>query len=347
MKVGDRFISFVELQDAVDKYSSESFVQFCIHTSSKLENRPDFHNTHLSLAPKELVYYFVKYVCVKSGKYISKAKLRQTKTLKQGCEAGFRVKLSKCSKFLEVVAINHNHNHSTTELEFKAMSKQRNKIGDEMEALCKVGMDLKSNRQALIHKIRSETGRMITPQDIHNLINKTKTSTASLTDDLQFLETEFNCQVTKNIDSDNNLLGVFFQDEIMRKSFEKYPEVVCIDGTYCLISSKATTLIFLIIDGNGKSIIVGIALLITESQLMMAVEQFTLLNKNFQFTKIVMSDKCQTERNSISTYFPTAKRIICLFHTMQIFKRTISRANFQSISMDDLTKAYDMIRILV
>ena len=76
------------------------------------------------------------------------------------------------------------------------------------------------------------------------------------------------------------------------------------------------------------------------------MEQFTSLNLNSCKTKIVMSDKDQTERNSISTYFSQAKKIICLFHTMQIFKRTITKSHF-SLSDEVILENFDLIKNLV
>ena len=36
----------------------------------------------------------------------------------------------------------------------------------------------------------------------------------------------------------NMLLGIFFQDEEMKKMFSLYPELVCIDATYKLLEDK-------------------------------------------------------------------------------------------------------------
>ena len=106
MKIRVKFSTFVELKSAIENYSKEQQQQFFIHSCCKLETRSKLSNSsNILSAPPELQYYFVKYMCVKSGNYKSSAKVRKTHTLRQGCEAGFRVKLSKCFKFLEVVAI--------------------------------------------------------------------------------------------------------------------------------------------------------------------------------------------------------------------------------------------------
>ena len=38
------------------------------------------------------------------------------------------------------------------------------------------------------------------------------------------------------VDNDNVLQGIFFQDHEMRQCFSSYPELVCVDATYKLLS---------------------------------------------------------------------------------------------------------------
>ena len=52
----------------------------------------------------------------------------------------------------------------------------------------------------------------------------------------------------------NMLLGIFFQDEEMKKMFSSYPELVCVDATYKLLELHFLVYIMLVEDGNGLSV---------------------------------------------------------------------------------------------
>lgn len=66
-------------------------------------------------------------------------------------------------------------------------------------------------------------------------------------------------KIKVSVDENNQLIGIFFQDERMARIFEKYPEVVIFDATYRLNNRRMPLFIMLAIDGlvKVKSFVIG------------------------------------------------------------------------------------------
>lgn len=100
-----------------------------------------------------------------------------------------------------------------------------------------------------------------------------------------------------------------------------YPEIIFIDGTYCLVDLRFATYIIMIEDGNGLSEIVAVCLIAEENEESLNFFINTFKNRNcaWERVQVVMSDKDRTERSVFSKSFPNAKLMTCLFHVFQIF----------------------------
>ena len=120
-------------------------------------------------------------------------------------------------------------------------------------------------------------------------------------------------------DDQNTFTGLFFQDGIMKAVFAAYPEVLLVDATYKLNELRMSVYLFLVIDSNGQSEIIGvfITLLETAGSIQKMVSSFKLHNSDWNLTKVVMSDKDFTERTVFLIEFPQASLLICLFHTLR------------------------------
>lgn len=59
-------------------------------------------------------------------------------------------------------------------------------------------------------------------------------------------------------DENNELVGIFFQDQRMQLIFEKFPEVMLADAAYKRNNRRMPIFLQLIIDGNGVTEIVAI-----------------------------------------------------------------------------------------
>ena len=65
----------------------------------------------------------------------------------------------------------------------------------------------------------------------------------------------FNTGTTVEIlcDEDKNLVGIIFQDGIMKSTFAAFPEVLLIDATYKLTDLRIPVYLMMVVDGNGQS----------------------------------------------------------------------------------------------
>ena len=108
--------------------------------------------------------------------------------------------------------------------------------------------------------------------------------------------------------------------------FDKFPELLMIDATYKLTELRTLLYVLLVVDGSGNSKIVAIYLTVEESEpsIQDLAETFKKHNPSWRSTKVIITDKDMTERNVFSKEFPDAVMYLCLFHTLQTFKREFS-----------------------
>ncbi|OXU17032.1 hypothetical protein TSAR_001789 [Trichomalopsis sarcophagae] len=104
-------------------------------------------------------------------------------------------------------------------------------------------------------------------------------------------------------------------------------------------------LIFLVEDGNFLTEIVGVGIVRREDQdtmdwIMSSFKKHH--HNNFQIIKYFMSDKNQTQRQAVKKICPNIVLLICLYHTIQIWKRQLSKMNLSSkqkeFYLDELKK---------
>ena len=128
------------------------------------------------------------------------------------------------------------------------------------------------------------------------------------------------------VNRDNDLHGIFFQDEGMKQAFAAYPELLCVDATYKLLELRLPLYIMFAEDGNGQSKIVCAFLLLeeTEASLSTVVSVFKEQNPAWESVHVLMTDKDITEREVLASSFPGAELLICLYHTIRSFRREIS-----------------------
>lgn len=117
----------------------------------------------------------------------------------------------------------------------------------------------------------------------------------------------------------------------MKCIYAAFPEVVFVDATYKLNNLRMPMYVFLAVDGNGQSEIIGIFItsLETEEAITKMVQAFKSSNSCWAMTKVVMTDKDFTERTVFRKEFPKSSLLICLFHTLRSFRREITCEKLQ------------------
>lgn len=147
------------------------------------------------------------------------------------------------------------------------------------------------------------------------------------------------------IDDEKNFNGLFYQDEEMRLIFDAFPEILLIDATYKLNNLRLPLYVMLAIDGNGESEIIGLMLLADEQAdtFRSVIRLFKKHNSAWEQINCVMADKDMTERKVIKEEIPQAGLLICLFHTMRLFKREITTEKM-GISADERLQVLEIIQ---
>lgn len=113
----------------------------------------------------------------------------------------------------------------------------------------------------------------------------------------------------------------------MRAAMSAWPEIVFVNGTYSLVNLDLTLMVLLVEDGNGRSEVVGSALIDTEDAetLQWFVDCFQKDNlKAASKIKCFMTDKDMIERSVFEKTFPAVEMYLCLFHTLKTFRRVVT-----------------------
>ena len=111
----------------------------------------------------------------------------------------------------------------------------------------------------------------------------------------------------------------------MKRCLKNYPEILFLDATYKLLKIRLPVYLFLVEDSVGESEVVGVAILVEETEEIVRWMLQYLKDRNPEFSpRVVMADKDFNERAIIKELFPSATVLICLFHSLRSFKREIS-----------------------
>lgn len=85
----------------------------------------------------------------------------------------------------------------------------------------------------------------------------------------------------------NDLVGVFFQDERMAHFYDKYPEIIFFDATHKLNNLDMPLFIQLCVDDNGETEIISLYVCTSESRegVGSMIDEFKRLNPSYIKTK--------------------------------------------------------------
>ena len=305
--VGERFSSLAALEAKLEQAQHENSMQLWKRDSRTIAaavkkgiKRP---------MKEELGVYSMKICCCHGGKKFKSGGTgqRKSKTLKNDCPYSVNIMVSADGNNLEVTDIVDEHNHEIHPSLFAHYARQR-KLSEEKKAEVRNLLSLDCNKKVLQQKLMVETNQVILLKDIHNIGTASKKGMTrnDLTEFVRILREEHKCDVGICVGEGNALKGIVFQDEAMKKVFDAYPEIVCIDATYKLTELRIPVYITLAEDGMGMSEITAISLLISEEAetLHWLLEWFKSNNPGWSRTRVFMADKDMTERH-----------VICLLYT--------------------------------
>lgn len=326
LHVGDKFDSFKSFNEKLEEYKKKVYSDFWIRDCRTLKNHAKkYPNSCAATADSKLMYYYVRFACIKGGRaYTPRNKLRKTFTFRQDCKSGFFLKLTACGKYLEIKELCEEHSHTVSEALFRSLPQQRLKIPEKLKLQSKDLLNARGNKKIVQNKIIQESGCYVTLKDLTNL-NRKPESKKKFDECVDILKNIYNCDVQILLEEDH-LKCLYFQDVEMKRIFASYPEMIFVDGTYCLHESRAATYIIMVENSEGHGEVVCVGILMDESQenIEWFVQTFKNLNPLTAKTNVIMSDKDSKERQVFKKLFPNASLQICLFHTLQIFNREVS-----------------------
>ena len=217
------------------------------------------------------------------------------------------------------------HSHILNKNIYEHLSRQR-VLPEDLALEVKESITLKANNKKLLQqKMQTATGKKVTLKDLSNLRQKTNQgiSKNDISDIVAYLNQKEGSKVDVMIDSENNFKGIFYQNQYMKKIYERYPEILLVDATYELLGLRLPVHLLLVIDGDGLSEIAVLFILADElkSTVENIVKVFQKHNELWTETKFVMSDKDFVEREAFSKCFANASLLICLYHTLRSFRR--------------------------
>lgn len=146
-------------------------------------------------------------------------------------------------------------------------------------------------------------------------------------------------------DEDNQLVGLFYQDEDMRNGFKNYPEIVFVDAIYKTNDRRLPLYFICVEDLNGYTEVAGFFRCVSEDEdtIRSPFNRFVVHSgsEHILRTSAVMTEEDFTERKVVREIFSTTNFYIRLFHVLRTFKRNHTGENVYNTSSQnrDLGKA--------
>lgn len=134
--------------------------------------------------------------------------------------------------------------------------------------MIEVGANKQKLKRHLIEKRGPDTPTVLL-KSLHNLQTNIRKVSNHQTDFENLLEEMAkipNATIKVAVDNNNEILGIYFQDQRMAKLYAMYPEVIIVDATYKLNNRRMPLFLMLVIDGNGESKLACFWILKSESR---------------------------------------------------------------------------------
>jgi len=144
-------------------------------------------------------------------------------------------------------------------------------------------------------------------------------------------------------DFNGNVRCISFQTREMRNSFDAYPELILVDAMHKL--NYLHIYVLENVDGDSHSEIICFWIMETPDfdTISFLTEKFKERNTKWPDIKVVMADKDMIERRVLIQKLPNASVLICLFHSMRIFKREV-KAEVMGVLVDERNLAIQLFK---
>ena len=357
LEVGESFPSEKEFTELHNKFASNNYFRTSIELSRNFKpHEVSQHNVDLTKFPrKELEIICVHYGTPKNNKN-NKNIRTNVSSIKVNCTYKIRLAYKWKLKKLVITSYNDKHcNHVLTKEAFQMLSKSRQLNEEELKLYfddyyenLKVPLPLLKNR------IYEDIDKVVTTKDILNIKMKRRTGKSDLQlamDELKKAkDNDPGCSLIYGKlennpgDDDTTKLGYwYFQSSQMKIAFEKFSDVLLVDGTYKLDCYDYVLYPFNVITSHGKTITIAF-IMVSDSTLFTIQNAFEVFYKeNMEHAgkvQFVMTDKCRHEIKCLQNYFKNAHFLLCQWHAKNSLIDHI-----KNIKLDTKEQAYKQVLI--
>ena len=200
----------------------------------------------------------------------------------------------------------------------------------EVRDIVALGPKLKLVRQYILRQF----GKRVILKDLQNIRTKAKLQAKGSFNEAQITVNRLEEELQRDkgskggviVNEANELSILYYASSHLVCLYEKFPEVVMIDGTYNVNASRMPLYSFMIEDGNGHGRTIFYAATTDKGtqHLGAIVQAFKQCHPSYTNTKVFIIDKDFTEITVLKEEFPDTTILFCQFHVIKCFYKAVS-----------------------
>ena len=212
----------------------------------------------------------------------------------------------------------------------------------EIEGVLKLG----ANKKLVKQQIQKKFGKVTTLKDIQNIRDRVKRNEQHGCKDAQIVLDKLSEALSGDpqasggvvVDHEDNLSILYYRSGLMSELFNKFPEIVLVDGTYNVNKAGMPLYSFMVEDGFGGGRVAFYAAILEESAevLETVVQAFKEANPASNHIQVIVIDKDFTEHKVLSEAFPQEKILFCQFHVIKYFNKKVSDCDIPKSDREEL-----------
>ena len=355
--VGKKFNSFDEVMAVIDrlKASNHPLRVFNSQTVDECNKRRAKCKQPLEPIDKKWRYTYYSVRCVHYGqaRHRSKGVRPNQRHLALNCPVKLTISYDRAAGCLVLRECMFDHNHRIgCEIIQQYASSRRLSLKEQHKV--NEMLSLRPNNKQLKDHIHSKYKKLVTLKDIQNMKAKMREATKDgrrdeqmLFDSLEtLLKEDVHAKGGVTVNEDNQLSIVHFQSGQMSELFNKFPEILLVDGTYNVNRLGMPLYCFMIEDGfgNGRNVFYAATAEEDSTHLQRIIQSFKASNPSWPNVCVIVIDKDFTELQALQLEFPQASVLYCQFHVIKCFFKQLTDLDVPKENRDE---AREVIRQLV
>lgn len=214
----------------------------------------------------------------------------------------------------------------------------------EVQGVITLGPKLKLVRQHIL----KQYGKKVILKDLQNIRTKIKLQAKGGHNEAQLVVNQLEDEMQRDkgskggviVNEANELSIFYYASSQLQRLYEKFPEVLMIDGTYNVNASRMPLYSFMIEDGNGHGRTIFYAATTDEStqNLTAIIQAFKQCHPAYVHTKVCIIDKDFTELAVLKEEFPDTTILFCQFHVIKCFYKAVADLEVPKERRNELRK---------